>query len=148
MNGLYQDNVLSNPEVCNNCYRRIREPRAVREHLRSDVTVGQAQTGRVRTTTTVEHVPDELPTDDRVTFCECGADGAFDRPRSKWEVDDVRTYAKTLSRTLDSLGVDHDRKTFFEQAIQRHEFDDRHYQTDEILAAALKTAVAVTNAST
>jgi hypothetical protein len=147
MNDLYQEHVLNNPEVCSNCLRRVREPRLQRDPslTRSDVSVETAPTTRVRSTTTVEHVPGGVVTDDHGTFCRCGVESTFHRERPKWEdAVRVRELAKHCSDTLDDLEVSHDRRTFFTWVCELTGTGDidRWRMTDEILATALALAVA------
>jgi len=143
----FDEHILNNPSVCNNCYRRIRRPRPTPPQDRtSRQDLLGSTTTRCRDQTSVEHVPDHPPTDDYMMFCECGVESAFDRERSKWQADPVREFAMQVSRTLNDLNVDHDRRTFFAHAMDYHRGAE-DYETDELLAMALDRAIAVTVAS-
>ena len=149
---LFDDHIVSNPEVCVNCCRRVRRPRADPtrrgEHAwrRTDASPRVSATTRVRQTTAVGHYPTDPPTDDHATFCECGVAGTRVWERSRWQpAEEVRELATTLTETLSTLGVGHDRRVFLRRVVEltnRTDPPEKWRMTDAILDEALQAAVA------
>lgn len=138
----FQEHVLNAPDVCNSCFRIVREPRDRLTPIRyvnrarvGDLPIGETgnnQTvveesyyGRTQHGTVVDYPPTETPTDARRVFCRCGASSAFAREWDEADVDRERfkTLLKRLARTLDRKGVTVDRKAMFTQALSW--FDSR-----------------------
>jgi len=138
---VFQERILNNPAVCNNCFRRIRRERSQRESatLRSDVSARRSLYTRVKQTTSVDYVPAERASEAIAVFCECGTESAFDRIWDDGEnrcltTRRVKTLLKACIRTLETLGVTLDRKTTIALALQ-------HYRDDHDFNSALKAAV-------
>ncbi|GAB7010479.1 hypothetical protein [Halorubrum trueperi] len=94
----FQEDVLNDGHVCNNCMGRLRR-RAIRSvrYRNADVDAQQnrvqedgvfvaSYSERLRWRTTVDNVPDVPVRDQHQTFCECGSPDAFTRI---WGDDDV-----------------------------------------------------------
>lgn len=138
---VYQERILNNSCVCNNCLRRRSRPRQVRESRdpTEPTSVQRSPTTRVQERTTVDYGPDESPADAWGIFCECGAESPFDRV---WDDGDDRCLTmdrfKTLLRaaieTLEAQDVTLDREVVVPLALQ-------HYRDEHDVNAALETAV-------
>jgi len=147
----YQDLILNNPAVCNNCLGRIRRDRAVTQSRdpTSVTTVQKSAYTRHERTTSVEHVPGGDDTTQSVAvFCECGVESAYHR---LWEDGDdrclrmarVKTLLKNCIRTLEAKGVTLDRGTFVRLALHYYREDhDFNAAVDRATEAAIETAAA------
>jgi len=153
----YQDLILNDPEVCNNCLGRIRLDRPVTQSRdpTAPTTVEKSPYTRHEHNTTVEHVPGGDDTTQSVAvFCECGVESAYHR---LWDDGDdrclrmtrVRELLRNCIRTLEAKGVTLDRRTLARLAI--HYYRDRHdfnAAVDRATEAAIETAAATGGRST
>ena len=141
----FQELVLNDPEVCNNCFGRVRRERSQTQSstFRSDVSAEKSPYTRVETQTTVDHVPGETPSRSVAVFCECGTESAFDRI---WEDSDDRCLTmrrlkdllKSMVRTLEAKGVTLDRPTCIRLAIHYYR---QHYDLNQAFEDALEAAI-------
>ena len=128
----FQEHVLNDPSVCNNCFRSIRRERAHTESrtLRGDVSATRSAFTRVRETTSVEYPPGTTASDAIAVFCECGTEGAFDRVWGETDADRerVRTLIQHLLRTLDRKEVTVDQERLAAHALAAYdERPDEHF---------------------
>lgn len=144
----FQELVLDDPEVCNNCFGRIRRERARTESstLRLDVSVEKSPYTRVETQTTIDHVPGGTPSESVAVFCECGVESAYERI---WTDGDdrclrmrrVKDLLRAMIRTLEAKGVTLDRPTCIRLAIHYYREDhDLNTAFQDALEAAIETA--------
>ena len=136
---IFQEHVLSAPDVCNNCYRRIRRERhrTTSGTNRSDVSAEKTPYTATEQTG-VEHTPARTASDSKRVFCTCGTDSAYqriwtdgeDRCLRKRRVKDL---VKRALATLEAKGVTLRRQTFAATALD-------HYYREHDLDAALKAA--------
>lgn len=123
----FQEHVLNDPSVCNNCFRTIRREREHTESrtLRSDVSVTKSAFTRVRQTTSVEYPPGTTASDAIAVFCHCGTEGAFDRVWDDIDCDRdrFRVFVQHLLQTLARKQVSVDRQRLAAHALAA--FDER-----------------------
>jgi hypothetical protein len=139
---IYQDHILDNPCVCNNCFRRRSRERHHRESRdpTEPTSATRSPTTRVRASTTVEHGPAESPSESQGVFCACGAESAFDR---LWDGDSLtderfKTLLVAVVETLGELDVTLRRKPTLSLALQYY----RDGQTvNNALGQAIETGV-------
>lgn len=114
---MFQSELLNSSTVCSNCFGRrrrevVRPTRSGDEHYHERFP-----------RTSVEYVPcgrEESMSDSRTIFCECGADSAFTRIWTVYDIDDARfrELVQQTIRTLGDLGHEVDRKAFAMAALQ------------------------------
>lgn len=148
----YQDHVLSAPDVCSGCFRLSREERATgdpwadRSQRPNHIEVS-AYT-RVKETTELDHVPDRNPTDDIVTWCDCGRQSVyeFDHPRFL-PGDELLTTARRLLHTLERKRVTVDHERFIDHVRAFTTDDTRTTCVDAVLSDAMETAISAATVS-
>jgi len=141
MQGPYGD-LLDDPAVCSNCFRRIRveRPQTKSSSQRSDVSVELSATTRDPVKTTLEWAPHRPPTQSKGCFCTCGSESAFDRV---WDPEDVsrerfRELLKQAIVTLEHRGTTLQRK---ETAMYALSHFDSHGDVDRALANAIDAGI-------
>jgi hypothetical protein len=145
MNGPYAEHVLDNPEVCSNCFSRIRVERVdpVRRGLSREY---ESHYERERRTTSIEYAPAESASDAKGVFCECGVEGHRERV---WDESDVdrerfRAFTQQLLQTLAALGVTVKREETAGYALQARRDDAG---VDEAFATAIDAGLVAAAAS-
>lgn len=162
----YTEAVISNPAVCSNCLRIVREQREQPAPDAGKLTTKTARSStseltRVQPTTELDHTPGGAPTDSHVTWCECGVESAFQQERE--DRADPETHQVLLRRLLEvceEQGITVNRQRLAERALQLardtvgpdHRYGDVGHAdctfcahdvmtTDEILAEALEYGI-------
>lgn len=135
----YVDDIQQNPEVCANCFRKLRDvviPHSPKKSVRAGlVRYYVPKDDRVET---AKH-PAEAPSRNPPNACSgCGAiRGATKRPLS---TDDAVQYARHLSDTLADLGVQHDPITLIAVVAHRKRFPRYATRDDDTFHVAVDYA--------
>lgn len=137
MHSIFQEHALSAPDVCNNCFRRVREEREQRSST-GQATVELSPYTRDETTTEIDSTPFGTPTRSTAIWCDCGVDSAYERI---WDDGDEQCLTmhrfKTLLRraieTLEAKDITLSRDVTVRIALQRYR--DDHAFNDALEAA-------------
>jgi len=142
MQGPYADYILDAPDVCSNCFRRIRvervDPVMARDGLRHEL---DSHYSRHEQNTSVEyHDGGDEPTQCEGVFCACGVEGAHER---LWSPDDVsrarfEEILKTAVQTVEEKGVNLRTKETLMYAL--HHFDDKG-DVDRAISAGMEAGI-------
>ena len=142
---ILQAHALNAPDVCSNCFRRVRVERPFRESRDPTEPTSVRRSAYTRTdpTTEVEAVPYGPPADATEVWCECGVASAYERV---WDDGDDRcltmTRFKTLLRrcieSLEAKGVTLSRRPAVHIAVGRYR--DEH-DVNDALAAGIDAGV-------
>jgi hypothetical protein len=118
MGGPYTDHMLGAPDVCNNCFRLIREERV--DPTRSGIG-REFETSLTRRdeTTEIGYGPSTAVSDSKGVFCDCGVESARDRLWSYTEPDRERfkELLQNAIRTLERKDVTAERETLATHAL-------------------------------
>jgi hypothetical protein len=142
----YQEHVLAAPDVCCNCFRKVREIR-IDPVRRFGVTEDWEETyQRSEKETEIGYAPADSMSEQKGVFCQCGAE--YHRHRI-WDADSVsrerfREFVKSLLLTLDLKGISLRRKEAAAYALQA--FDDGAH-VDQALAEAVEAGIVAEAAS-
>lgn len=163
----FQD-LLNDPTVCSNCFRIVRDERELPgTELASGTTKCARESvsplARDRRWTELDHTPGEDPTEDFVTWCECGVESAFHRERpERVGRDRLETFIQRLLELCEEKAITVNRQRLAERALELEQRtvapNHRRYQerpvcaedcrwchpvatTDEILAEALEAGI-------
>ena len=147
MQGPYAEYILDSPEVCSNCYRRVRVERVdpTRNGFGDDF---DSHYERRRRETSVEYPGvGSNPTNAKGVFCSCGVEGSFERLWNPTDLDRerFRELVKAAIRSVEAKGVDLRRKETAAYALSH--FDD-HGDADRALATALDAGIVAAAATT
>jgi len=152
----FQELILNDPAVCNNCLGPIRRERAQTQSRdpRNPTSVEKSPYTRHERRTSVEHVPGgDGCTQSVAVFCECGVESAFMR---LWDDGDDRCLRmgrfkdllKRAIRTMEAKEVTLDRATAVRLALHHYREDhDANDALDQAFEAAIETAAATSGQS-
>jgi hypothetical protein len=140
---LFDDIILDDPGVCNNCYRHTHDvidhwyPSRYIDTTREDMFVNPRHYRRLDTTNVVYLADEE--TGSQKTACECGVlDGeAFERPLSTSKVID---YTGHIADRLDAAGLEFDENTLFDRVRSLKTDPDTFKSDEEIFREAVREA--------
>lgn len=118
----YEEHVLHAPDVCNNCFQRIREERV--DPARTGWREYESHYARREETTEIGYGPADSVSEQKGVWCGCGVESARDRIWAYTEPDreQFKTLLQNAVQTLDHKGVTIDRKKMIAHALQA--FDD------------------------
>ena len=142
---LFDEIVLDDPGVCNNCYRHTHDVISHWYPSHYIDTTGQAMFINPRRYRRLDATDVVYPTDDDSgpqTACECGVlDGqAFERPLS---MDKTIDYTHNIVDRLDAVDLDYDESALYDE-VRRLKSDPDVFKSDEaIFRAAVKHASAI-----
>lgn len=145
-----QEHVLSAPDVCNSCFRLVREERSQTETTdKEPVSTSLSAYTRVRQTTSVEHVRSDWASESVAVFCECGLETVYERLWDDGEDRCLATYRfKDLLRrciySLEEKGVTLDRETCVKTALHLYKTDghDANDALESAVEASIQRAIA------
>ena len=137
---ILQVHALNAPDICSNCFRRVRAERPFRESRDPTEPTSARRSAYTRTEQTeVEAVPYGPPADATEVWCECGVASAYERVWNDGE-DRCLTMArfKTLLRrcieSLEAKGVTLSRRPAVRVAL-------RHYRDEHDVNDALEAGI-------